>query len=346
MLPVLRIIPVGGVCVAVLILLLAISPPREPRHGVSPDMVLARGPLIDRLAHPEWPQFLIQAAYRRAGEILKLRDLPDTPMLIAPVALPPPRPVIAKAPQPAPPAPKAETEPEPVAPPPDSGVQSAAKALDIATTHDGAAPAPDADQAPTRTAALSPDVDPVKAAPEAAPAPTPSLSPRPPRIETPAPAEAPGPSPLAAEAERPKPSVDVPVKVAVLPLERPAMDPDREEITGTVSAANDATIPVDIGETSSTELPIVLPRERPPIVTPVERSRSSRRHRSPRRTKIGATAKPQAKTPSNVQPASQVNLFEALFANTGNGAAPQRGKTGAADHPRYPPTPAYPVTSP
>ena len=100
MLPILRIIPVGGVCLAVLILLLAISPPRETRRGASPEMVLARGPLIDRRQHPEWPQFLMQAAFRRAGEVLSLRDLPDTPTRIAPVALPPERPVIAAAPAP------------------------------------------------------------------------------------------------------------------------------------------------------------------------------------------------------------------------------------------------------
>jgi hypothetical protein len=282
MLPVLRIIPVGGVAVAVLILLLAISPPREARQGVAPELALARGSLIDRREHPEWPQFLVQAAYRRAGEILRLRDLPDTPMVIEPVALPPPRPVVDETP--------------PSAPPPDSGVQSAAKALDIATQADAAPPPAEPD------APAPPAGEPVAAEP-AVPA-----------------AEAP-PAPLT---------------VAALPRERPDAEPNREETTGSVSAANDATIPVDIGETSSTELPIVLPPERPPIHRVIKRERASHlvpRKRSPRRPK--ATARPAR--PSNVQPASEVNLFEALF-----GTGPSTSRSAATADPAYPPVAHYP----
>jgi hypothetical protein len=145
---------------------------------------------------------------------------------------------------------------------------------------------------------------------------------------------------------RPPPAAEPASKVAVLPLERPSTDPDRDEVTGTVSASTDATtIPVDIGETSSTELPIALPPERPSI----QRERSSRNHhRAPRRTR--ASAKPPA--PSNVQPASQMNLFEWLSQESNNRASPPKapqgsknGKTASAT-PAYPPTAFYPVTSP
>ena len=80
MLPILRIIPVGGVFLAIMILVLALSPPdgSHPRRvsGVMP----ARGPLQPIEEHPEWRQFLIVAAVRRADELSRLRDLPDTPV--------------------------------------------------------------------------------------------------------------------------------------------------------------------------------------------------------------------------------------------------------------------------
>ncbi|HXD46100.1 MAG TPA: hypothetical protein VN655_13300 [Pseudolabrys sp.] len=294
MLPLLRIIPIGGVGAAVLILVLALTPPREPRNGVSPEMVLARGPLIDRNEHPEWPQFLIQTAFRRAGELLKLRDLPDTPTLTEPIVLPRQRPVIAAV-------------PPPPAPPPDSGVESAAKALDVARRDDPA------------TAPATTDI--VKA-----PVPDTAAAPVPP------------PAPPAPE-----------MKVAVLPQERPAVEPDRD-VTGSIGAGSDATIPVDIGEMSSNELPIVLPRERPPILRVMERERSSHlapHKRKPRR--IRTAAKPA--NPANVQPASEINLFEALFDNSKTSqraaAAPaaKRGKAASADNPSYPPVVTYPFNA-
>ena len=295
MLPILRIIPVGGVCIAVLIVVLALSPPREPRQGVAPEVAWMRGPLLDRHDHPEWPQWLVQAAYRRAGEVLKLRDLPDAPTRAAPMPLPPERPaaVAAKAPVALPAAPPTETAaaPDHVAPP-------------IAT------PVPTADTAKTDTA---------PAAPAAA-----------------APSDATVSVPLPTPAPREKPT-----RIAVLPTERLAAEPDREEITGTISASSEATIPVEIGETSSTELPIVLPPERPPILRTIERERSSRRRTPPHARSAAKPAKPAA-----APAASDVNLFEALFdANAGTRAPADtaaKHKPGSTDIPPYPPVVTYP----
>jgi hypothetical protein len=81
MLPILRILPVGGVLLAILILALALKTP-EPR--ALPNVIAARGALIDRDDHPEWRQFLIQAALRRADEVSRLRGLADTPVQALP----------------------------------------------------------------------------------------------------------------------------------------------------------------------------------------------------------------------------------------------------------------------
>ena len=78
MLPILRILPVGGVLLAILILVLALEPPGAQRPVLTP----TRGALVDASQHPEWRQFLIQAALRRAEELNRLLDLPDTPTRI------------------------------------------------------------------------------------------------------------------------------------------------------------------------------------------------------------------------------------------------------------------------
>jgi hypothetical protein len=79
MLPFLRILPVGGVLLAILILVLALSPPDGSRSPMAATIAPARGALVDRDRHPEVRQFLILAALKRADELNRLRELPDTP---------------------------------------------------------------------------------------------------------------------------------------------------------------------------------------------------------------------------------------------------------------------------
>src|SRR5262249_41080893 len=121
MLPILRILPVGGVLLAIFILILALSPPDGPRAPLNTAMVAARGALIDVGYHPETRQFLIQAAIKRADELNRLRDLPDTPTRTAPAEPaaiePSPAAPVAEEPKVAVlPADRTESDPEPEEP--------------------------------------------------------------------------------------------------------------------------------------------------------------------------------------------------------------------------------------
>src|SRR5476651_2526969 len=78
MLPILRIIPVGGVFLAIMILVLALNPPGGLRSATQAANS-ARGALMSLVEHPEWRQFLILAATRRADELARLSELPGMP---------------------------------------------------------------------------------------------------------------------------------------------------------------------------------------------------------------------------------------------------------------------------
>jgi hypothetical protein len=80
MLPILRIISVGGVLIAILLLVLARNSPNATATRLPAAMTFARGPLIAGADHPEWRDFLMQAAVQRAAEVKRLRELPDTPV--------------------------------------------------------------------------------------------------------------------------------------------------------------------------------------------------------------------------------------------------------------------------
>lgn len=157
MLPILRLISVGGVLLAITILGLALIPPSRPHVQWAAGEMPARGALIDRRAHPEWRQFLILAALRRAGELDRLRALPESPNALLNVE----------------------------------------------------------------------------------------------------------PGEVPAEDGAPKPAAKTGAKLAGLPVARDEAGPDDD--TGSINVAPSATIPIDIGETSSFELPVAPVEEKPPV---------------------------------------------------------------------------------
>ena len=67
MLPILRVLPVGGVLLAILILVLALTPPDGSRGPLSSPGVPARGALSDRDRQAETRQFLIHARAEARG---------------------------------------------------------------------------------------------------------------------------------------------------------------------------------------------------------------------------------------------------------------------------------------
>jgi len=202
MLPILRILPVGGVLLAILILVLALSPPDGSRAPLSSAIGPARGALVDRDRHPEVRQFLILAALKRADELNRLRELPDTPAR----------------------------------------------------------------------------------------------------------------------------SGDAQSKVAGLPSERADTDPDE---TGSINETPAVSIPIEIGEPSSTELPVTAPEESMPAIQNPERARPQREsRRRAHRTRL-------AKSATSTTEPRQLNLLEILF----GGPHQQPHNSRQASH-QYP-QPAY-----
>jgi hypothetical protein len=185
MLPILRVIPVGGVLLAIMLLVLALNPPAGSRPQLTPGMAPMRGAMIARADHPEWRQFLMLAAIQRADELNRLRALPDTP---------------------------------------------------------------------TRT--------------DAAPA-------------------AP--------------------KVAGLPTERSGTDPEADDETGSIGQPPAATFPIDIGVTSSFDLPVAAPEEKPPVIRTPQRIKPRNESRSK-----GVRPARRAK-PGKTEPVASPTLFETLF---------------------------------
>ncbi len=200
MLPILRVIPVGGVLLAITILLLALNPPDGSRVHLTPAMAPASGALIARDQHPAWRQFLMLAPVRRADEPKRPLELPDTPLRSAP---------------------------------------------------------------------------PAAAAPKAEPAP----------------------------------------EIAAVPNSRSDADP--EDTTGSIVQTPDAAIPVDIGETSSIELPVIPQEERPPVVTPERAKRQRDGNAAPEPPKPppkNTARRARREKPADKQRATaQFNLFDALF---------------------------------
>ena len=189
MLPILRILPVGGVLLAIMLLALALSPPDGSSAQLRSTVAPLRGAMIERGEHPEWRQFLILAAIQRADELNRLRELPDTP------------------------------------------------------AHTDAAPAAS--------------------------------------------------------------------KVAGLPTERGDTDPEAGDETGSIVQPPAATIPIDIGESSSVELPVAAPEEKPPVVKTPQRLRSHR----------GTLRARHAKAQANPDLSVSFNLFDLLF-GSGNTTQP------------------------
>jgi hypothetical protein len=228
MLPILRILPVGGVLLAILLLILALNPPGSPRSQTAPSLVTARGALMERSHHPEWRQLLILAATRRANELSRLRDLPDTPVRTAPDV-----PIATDM--------KKEDAPK-------ESQASLGNALQNEPQDESKVSPQEQPREPTQESQHGSQQESQQEPPQVASTDSAQDSPQPPAQDSPRDS-----------------SQDAP-KVAGLPADQDSAEPD--DATGSTPNASAPTLPIEIGERSASELPVTKQEELPPVVTP------------------------------------------------------------------------------
>jgi hypothetical protein len=204
MLPILRILPVGGVLIAFMLLALAFSAPDRSRTQLTANVAPVRGAMLERGEHPEWRQFLILAAIQRADELNRLRELPDSPV---------------------------RTDAGPAAP-----------------------------------------------------------------------------------------------RVAGLPTDRSGSGPDENDETGSIVQPPAATIPIDIGESSSIELPVAAPEQKPPVIRTPQQVKPRHEGRS-----RGAQRARHARARVKPEPPRPFNLFELLFGPPATNQPPTVGASAISN---------------
>ncbi|MEJ2625954.1 MAG: hypothetical protein P8Z80_15925 [Pseudolabrys sp.] len=347
MLPILRMIPVGGVLLAIAIVLLALNPPQETSRAVPGELMAARGPLINRNDHPEWRQFLILAALRRAGELKRLRDLHDTVVHQAPpaVATAPEQQTTADVAVVALPADKAPAE---VASKPVAEAPAVAEANPFEATPAKATSIESIAMVPTETTparatpiaiepaaiAAKPPVMAPPAKPEAGPEATPDAAATPtPENAGPAAARETTGSGVGTDLPPAAPPTPEAAKVAALSTER--ADQQNSDITGSIdqSPGHGTTIPLGVGEASSTEIEVFMPRKRPPMLRKLDLRRANwSRLKSHRRKSHRHTRVRRKKTDTAQQ---QDNFFAFLFRPIDGSGAYKPVKLNPYQPPQY-----------
>ncbi|HUI14253.1 MAG TPA: hypothetical protein VL048_12375 [Xanthobacteraceae bacterium] len=111
------------------------------------------------------------------------------------------------------------------------------------------------------------------------------------------------------------------LQIARLPAERVDADPDPDDESGLLTEPPPATIPIDIGEASSIELPVAAPDEPPPVIrTPLRlKPGDESRVKGVKRARRAKLIKPK--------PPAQVDLFKAMF---GDQKSPPRAVSASA----------------